>query len=305
MRIVRGIESYPPDAGESAVALGVFDGVHLGHRAILATAVAEARRHGLVALACTFDPHPLEVLQPARAPLPLTSLADRLALIAETGIDAAVVVAFTREVAVVEPEGFVRDVLVGALQARDVVVGFNHRFGRGARGDSALLEALGGKLGFRAHVIPPLAIEGTPVSSSEVRAALQAGDVERASRLLGRPYSAEGEVVRGAGRGRTLGFPTANVRTDHPLQLPAGVYACQAFAGADRHAAVINVGVRPTFGETELLVEAHLLDFAGDLYGRRLRLQFLRRLRAERKFPDVEALRRQIALDVAAARTAF
>jgi riboflavin kinase/FMN adenylyltransferase len=302
MRIVRGLESYPPDARESAVALGVFDGVHLGHRAILAAAVAEARRHGLVALACTFDPHPLEVLQPARAPVPLTTLPDRLALIAETGVDAAVVVAFTREVAAVEPEAFVRDVLVERLKARDVVVGFNHRFGRGARGTAALLEALAPRLGFRAHVVAPLEVEGTAVSSSEVRAALQAGDLERAARLLGRPYSAEGEVVRGAGRGRTLGFPTANVRTGRPLPLPPGVYACQALLGPDRYPAVVNVGVRPTFGETELLVEAHLLDFSGDLYGRRLRLAFLRRLREERKFPDVESLRRQIAQDVAAAR---
>ncbi len=302
MRIVRGLESYPPDAGASAVALGVFDGIHLGHRAILATAVGEARRHGLVALACTFEPHPLEVLQPARAPLPLTTLEERLALIAEAGIDATVIVAFTPAVAALEPETFVRDVLVGALKARDVVVGFNHRFGRGARGDAALLEALGPRLGFRAHVVAPLLVDGIPVSSSEVRQALQAGDLERAARLLGRPYSVEGEVVRGAGRGRTLGFPTANVKTRRPLPLPAGVYACRAFLGADRYPAVINVGVRPTFGETELLVEAHLLDFSGDLYGRRLSLAFLRRLREERKFPDVEALRRQIALDVAAAR---
>jgi riboflavin kinase/FMN adenylyltransferase len=302
MRIVRGLESYPPDAGQSAVALGVFDGVHLGHRAILATAVAEARRHGLVALACTFDPHPLEVLQPARAPLPLTSLDDRLALIAETGIHTTVVVSFTREVAAIEPEAFVREVLVSALKARDIVVGFNHRFGRGARGDAELLRVLGARLGFRAHVVAPLLVDRIPVSSSEVRAALQAGDVERAARMLGRPYSVEGEVVRGAGRGRTLGFPTANVKPDRPLPLPAGVYACQARLGSERHAAVLNLGVRPTFGETELLVEAHLLDFSGDLYGRRLRLEFLRRLREERKFADVEALRRQIALDVAAAR---
>jgi riboflavin kinase/FMN adenylyltransferase len=302
MRIVQGLESYPLDAGESAVALGVFDGIHLGHRAILTTAVGEARRHGLVALACTFDPHPLEVLQPTRVPLPLTSLEDRLALIAETGIDATVVVAFTRDVAAMEPETFVRDVLVGRLKARAIVVGFNHRFGRGARGDAELLATLGARLGFRAHVVAPLVVDRIPVSSSEVRAALQAGDVERAARLLGRPYSVEGEVVRGAGRGRTLGFPTANVKPDHPLALPPGVYACQALVGAERYDAVLNLGVRPTFGETELLVEAHLLDFSGDLYGRRLRLAFLRRLREERKFPDIEALRRQIALDVAAVR---
>jgi len=302
MRIVRGLESFPPDAGPSAVALGVFDGIHLGHRAILGTAVAQARRHGLAALACTFEPHPIDVLQPGRAPLPLTTLAERLELIAETGIDTAVVITFTPAVAAVEPEAFVRDVLVGTLGARHVVVGFNHRFGRRARGDAGLLEALGAELGFHAHVVPPTTVDGVLVSSSEIRAALQAGDLPRAAKLLGRPYAVQGEVVRGVGRGRTLGFPTANVNSDRPLPLPAGVYACHAFLDTARYRAVINLGVRPTFGGTELAVEAHLLDFAGDLYGRRIKLQFLRRLRDEMRFPDVEALRTQIAQDVAAAR---
>src|SRR2546422_490645 len=219
MRIVRGLESYPPDALSSAVALGAFDGVHLGHRAILGTAVAQARRDGLVALACTFDPHPLEVLQPERSPVPITTLEERLELIAGTGVDTT-----------------------------------------------------------------------------------QRGDLTKAARLLGRAYAIQGEVVRGAGRGRTLGFPTANVKTARPLLLPPGVYACQVDVEDTRYQAVINVGVRPTFGETELAVEAHLLDFSGDLYGRRIRLTFLRRLRDERKFPNVEALRNQIALDVLAAR---
>ena len=302
MRIVQGLESFPPDAAPSAVALGVFDGIHLGHRAILGTAVAQARQHGLAALACTFDPHPMEVLQAGRSPVPLTTLEERLALIAETGIDTTVVIAFTRAVAAQEPEAFVREVLVGTLRARDVVVGFNHRFGRGARGDAALLQALGAELGFRAHVVAPLVVDGIPVSSSEIRAALQAGDLPRAARLLGRPYRAQGEVVRGAGRGRTLGFPTANVKADRPLPLPEGVYACQAFIESVRYRAVINVGVRPTFGETEMTVEAHLIDFSGDLYGKWIRIEFLRRLRGERKFPDVEALRTQIALDIAATR---
>jgi riboflavin kinase/FMN adenylyltransferase len=302
MRIVRGLESCRPDADPSAVALGAFDGIHLGHRAILGTAVTQARLHGLQALACTFDPHPIEVLQPERAPVPITTLDERLELIAETGIDTTVVVAFTRAVAKVEPEDFVGRVVVATLKARDIVVGFNHRFGRGARGDAALLERLASELGFRAHVVPPMTVDGVPVSSSEIRAALQRGDLPKAARLLGRAYSIEGEVVRGAGRGRTLGFPTANVRTARPLLLPVGVYACQVDVDGVRYQAVINVGVRPTFGETELAVEAHLLDFSGDIYGRRIRLTFLRRIRDERKFPSIDALRDQIALDVLAAR---
>ncbi|MBI2015376.1 MAG: bifunctional riboflavin kinase/FAD synthetase [Candidatus Rokubacteria bacterium] len=304
MRTIRGLESYPPDARPGAVALGAFDGIHLGHRAILGRAVTLARERGLEALACTFDPHPLEVLQPDRAPRPITTLADRLDLIAETGIDTAVVVAFTRAIAALEPEAFVRDALAGTLRAREIVVGFNHRFGRGARGDARLLETLGPALGFRTHVVAPLEVDGVPVSSSEIRAALGRGDLERAARLLGRPYALGGEVVHGAGRGRTLGFPTANLRMDLRLPLAPGVYACRARVGPAEYRAVVNAGVRPTFGETELAVEAHLLDFSGDLYGQRIQLTFLRRLREERRFPSVEALREQIAADVAAARTA-
>jgi riboflavin kinase / FMN adenylyltransferase len=304
MQIVRGLESFPPDSAPSAVALGAFDGIHLGHRAILGTAVTQARHDKLRALACTFDRHPMEVLQPDRAPLPITTLEERLELIAETGIDTTVVIPFTPAVAGIEAQTFVRDVLVGTLKAREIVVGFNHRFGRGARGDAKLLEALAPTLGFRAHIVPALMVDGVAVSSSEIRAALQRGDLPDAARLLGRPYSIRGEVVRGAGRGRTLGFPTANVKTDRPLGLPVGVYVCRLTVGGRQHQAVVNVGFRPTFGETELAVEAHVLDFTGDLYDERVTLTFVRRLREERKFPSVEALREQIALDVAAARTA-
>jgi len=304
MQIVRGLESFPPDAGPSAVALGAFDGIHLGHRAILGTAVAHAREGTLRALACTFDRHPMEVLQPDRAPLPITTLDERLELIAGTGIDTTVVLPFTPAVAGIEAKAFVQDVLVGALKAREIVVGFNHRFGRGARGDAQLLEALAGPLGFRAHIVAALMVDGIAVSSSEIRSALQRGDLSAAARLLGRPYSIRGEVVRGAGRGRTLGFPTANIGTERPLGLPVGVYVCRLQAEAREHQAVVNVGFRPTFGVNELAVEAHVLDFAGDLYGAKVTLTFIRRLREERKFSSVDALKEQIALDVAAARAA-
>jgi riboflavin kinase/FMN adenylyltransferase len=304
MQIVRGLESSPPDAGPSAVALGAFDGIHLGHRAILGTAVALARQGKIRALACTFDRHPMEVLQPDRAPMPITTLEERLELIAGAGIDTTVVIPFTPAVASVEAKAFVQDVLVGTLEAREIVVGFNHRFGRGARGDTQLLESLAAPLGFRAHIVPALMVDGVAVSSSEIRAALQRGDLPNAERLLGRPYSIRGEVVRGAGRGRTLGFPTANVKTERPLGLPVGVYVCRLLVGASQHQAVVNVGYRPTFGETDLSVEAHVLDFAGDLYDQKVTLTFLRRLREERKFPSVDALKEQIAIDVAAARAA-
>ena len=302
MQIVRGLPSVPPERRPSAVALGVFDGVHLGHRAILGAAVAHARASGAPALACTFDPNPLEVLQPDRAPLPITTLDERLELIAACGVDGTIVLTFTRELAAVEPEAFVKDVLVERLAARQVVVGFNHRFGRGARGDAALLRELGARMGFAVDVIAPLAVDGVPVSSTSIRTALGRGDVEAAARMLGRPYTLPGTVVAGAGRGRTLGFPTANVAPVRPVLVAPGVYACTFEVSGQPRRAVVNVGVRPTFGEATLAVEAYLLDFSGDLYGQTVRLTFVSRVREERRFPSVDALRAQIADDVETAR---
>ena len=302
MRIVRGLESYPPDAPAAAVALGTFDGIHLAHRAILAAAVTQARASRLHAVACTFEPHPAEVLHPGQAPAPISTLAERLELLAESGVDATIVVEFTGELAVMEPEAFVKEVLLDRLHARDVVVGYNHTFGRGARGNARLLQELAGQLGFQAHVVPPLRLEGVPVSSSEIRSALRAGDVERARRYLGRSYSIAGQVVQGAGRGRGLGFPTANVNPDRGVLVAPGVYACRILVEGEAHPAVVNVGMRPTFGETALVIEAHLLDFSGSLYGRQLRVEFVSRIREERRFPGPEALREQISRDIAAAR---
>ena len=302
MRIVRGLESFPPEAAGGVAALGAFDGIHLGHRKILGVAVERARVLGVSSLACTFDPRPVEVLQPARAPSPITTLDERLELMTAAGIDTTVVLPFTRALAAIEPEVFIEDVMLRRLGAREIVVGFNHRFGRGARGDAAMLEALAARLGFHAHVVPPLVVEGDAVSSTEIRLALQHGDLERANQLLGREYSLAGEVVRGAGRGRRLGFPTANVRPERPPLVPLGVYACWARVRGMAYKAVLNVGRQPTFGENEVAIEAHLLDFQGELYGERVALALVRRLRAEMKFASIEALCQQIAADADRAR---
>jgi riboflavin kinase/FMN adenylyltransferase len=252
-------------------------------------------------VACTFDPHPLAVLQPERAPAPITELAENLARIALQGLDTAVVIAFTREFSLLEAEAFVKDVLVGRLKAREVVVGFNHTFGRGARGTARLLAELGPKHGFVAHVIPPLVVDGVVVSSSAIRLALAAGDVAGARKFLGHPYTVRGRVLRGKGRGRQLGFPTANLKPERELIVAPGVYAARAAWEGGRAGAVVNVGIRPTFGEGEYWVEAYLLDFKGDLYDSLLTLEFEERIRAEQKFADVEALRAQVALDVTTA----
>jgi riboflavin kinase/FMN adenylyltransferase len=240
MRIIRGFQSYPPEAPRSVVALGAFDGIHLAHQKILGVAASRARAIGARALVCTFDPHPLQVLRPEQAPVPITTLDERLALIARHGIDTTVIIPFTPEFSRVEPEAFVKDVLLQHLRAREIVVGFNHTFGRGARGDAGLLTALAPQLGFVAHVISALTIGGVTVSSSAIREALRAGDVVTARRFLGRPYTIRGTVVRGAGRGRQLGFPTANIKPDRPVLVATGVYAGYARVGNDAATVVLD-----------------------------------------------------------------
>jgi riboflavin kinase/FMN adenylyltransferase len=302
MRIVRGLDQYPPDAPPSVVAQGTFDGIHLGHQAVIRMAVGRARALGVRPVAVTFDPHPVTVLRPAEAPPELLPLDQRLDRIAELGPDVCLVIPFTPEFSRVEAETYVRDVLLGLLGAQEIVVGFNHAFGRGARGTPELLERVAGPMGVRVHVVAPLRVDGVPVSSTAIREALRDGDVRRAASLLGRPYTIVGTVARGAARGRALGFPTANLTGPPGLSLADGVYTARARWDGELAAAVVNVGVRPTVDGATRLVEAHLLDVAPELYGRRLALAFLDRIRPERRFPSLDALRAQIAQDVATAR---
>jgi riboflavin kinase/FMN adenylyltransferase len=305
MRILRGLPSFPPDLAPSVVALGAFDGIHLAHAKIIATAVARARQLGVKSVVCTFDPNPTAVLRPDRAPAPISTLEENLARIADQGPDAALIIPFTLEFSKIEAEAFVDEALCRTLGAREVVIGFNHTFGRGARGTATLLKDLGDRRGFAVHVLPPLQVNEQIVSSSAIREALRDGDVEQARAMLGRPYAVSGTVLRGAGRGRTLGFPTANLRPDRPLLLAPGVYAARAAWEGGRKHAVVNVGYRPTFGEEQYWIEAYVFDFSGDLYDRALTIEFVQRIRAEMKFAGVEALKRQVALDMQAARRAL
>ena len=284
------------------VAQGTFDGIHLGHQEVIRTAVRRARDLRAQAAALTFDPSPSTVLRPSEAPPEILPLDERLDRIADLGPDVTLVIPFTLEFSRVEAAAFVHDVLAGLLRAREVVVGFNHTFGRGARGTPEMLEALAAPLGVRVHVIPPLTVNGIVVSSSSVREALRRGDVGLAASLLGRPYAIRGVVTRGAERGRTIGFPTANIVSGVPALLADGVYAGRA--GWDGHSAlaVVNVGVRPTFGEHVRTIEAHLLDVSAELYGRVLTVALLARIRDEMRFPSVEALRARIGEDVTIAR---
>ena len=305
MRIVQGLDQYPADAPPSVVAQGTFDGMHLGHQAVIRTAVERARTRGVQPVAVTFDPNPLAVLRPAEAPPEILPLDERLARIAELGPKVCLVIPFTPAFAEVEAEAYVREVLLGLLRAREIVVGFNHAFGRGARGTPELLGRVVEPAGVRVHVVPPLRVDGVAVSSTSIREALRQGDVRQAASLLGRAYALRGVVVRGEARGRALGFPTANLVAPAGLPLADGVYAARATWDGAAAPAVVNLGVRPTFDGVTRLVEAHLLDVSPDLYGRRLTLAFVERIRGERRFDSVDALRAQIADDVGAARRAL
>ncbi|MDQ4040164.1 MAG: bifunctional riboflavin kinase/FAD synthetase [Actinomycetota bacterium] len=269
------------------VAVGVFDGVHVGHREVIAGADT----------VLTFEPHPLAVIAPQAAPKPLTRLDVKADLVAELGVEEMVVIGFEAEFARLEAAEFVDRVLVERLGATHVSVGRNFRFGHKAAGDTALLEA---DPRFEARVVELVEVEGETVSSSHIRGLVAAGEVEHAQAFLGRPFQVRGEVVRGDGRGRELGWPTANLVPDERLVRPdQGVYA----ARADGRPAAVNIGVRPQFETGRgVLIEAHVIDFEGDLYGHELRLDFLKRLRGERLFSSVDALVEQIARDVEEAR---
>lgn len=290
----------------TALAIGNFDGVHRGHRHLIDRVNAAAASFGGESVALTFDPHPTRVLAPDRAAPLVVGLDRKLELLAGTGVHAAVVQRFDLSFASQSPEEFAERVVLG-LRAREVFVGEDFHFGRNREGNGAVLTALGEALGFRAHVVKPLEEDGVPVSSSRVRKALAEGDLAAAKALLGRDYDLDGLVITGHKRGRTLGFPTANLATECEALPRDGVYAVRVttLGGAVvDHPAVMNLGSRPTFRAGRSL-EAHLLGTDVDLYGRTLRVTFVARLRDELRFDGVESLKAQIAADVAAARAAL
>lgn len=307
MKTLVGLQSLRPPEGGSAVTVGTFDGVHLGHRALIARTIAEASERSLASVVVTWDRHPNETLRPERAPKLLASPERKTELLASTGIDVLAVLPFDRELSMWPPDRFASAVLADGLGARSVFVGAGWRFGHKAAGDVTLLEKLGAELGFDATGLSLTTHDGSPVSSSRVREAVAAGDVELAEVLLGRPFDVDGTVVKGAGRGIGLGFPTANFEVAPKLVRPRrGVYAGRARVESTWYSAAINVGVNPTFGgdeaTTPVMVEAYLLDFEDDLVGTTLRVEFLKRLRDELKFDSVDDLVAQMARDVEATR---
>jgi riboflavin kinase/FMN adenylyltransferase len=299
MDLVRGMGSFPLRSGPAAVTIGFFDGVHRGHQAVLRRTVNVAAARGLRPVAVTFDRHPREVLDPGAEPPLLTTLERKASLIGELGIETLIVLDFTDDFSRWPPQDFVERVLVAGVRAEHAVVGSNFTFGFKATGNLAVLTKLGVAHGFSVEAVSLLKLDGRPVSSSSIREAVAAGDIEWPTLALGRRYVLDGVVTTGAGRGKGLGFPTANLAVPSRMLLPGeGVYAGRAYIGAGSFPAAINIGTNPTFGGEPLHAEAFLLDFDGDLNGQPLALEFWERLRDETRFDSSEDLTRQIKEDV-------
>ncbi len=300
MQVIRWPPEKPELHGRSVATLGVFDGVHRGHARVIGRAVSAAAGRGCRAVVVTFDRHPDSLLSGSAQPA-ITSLDHRLRLFRAHGADVCVVVGFTDEVASMPAERFVREILWKGLQAELLVLGFDSRFGAGREGDVGLCRRLGAELGFDVEEVPPVLVEGQPISSTAIREAVQNGELERAGRLLGRPFSLYGTVVHGDGRGARLGYPTANLDLHNETVPPSGVYATWVLTDGVPLPSVTSVGPRPSFHpeqDAEVVVETHIMGFAGQLYGQDLEVQFVQLLREQRVYGHAEALKRQMARDV-------
>jgi phosphoribosyl 1,2-cyclic phosphate phosphodiesterase len=296
----------PPGKG-SVIAIGTFDGIHLGHQHVLKFAIERAREIGAIATALTFEPPPVKVLRPEVAPPRISTNQQKLDWFGAVGMEAAVVLPFTKELAALTPEEFVNDILVRQLDVRAVVVGDNFRFGKQQAGDVKFLREVGMREGFEVVVHTPVMVDGEVVSSTLIRKQVSEGDVRHAARLLGRPFALTGEVVAGTGTGRKFTFPTLNLKAEQELLPARGVYITRTLLEGESssHRSVTNVGIRPTFNGSALSVETHLLDYSGNFTPRKIEVRFWKRLRPERKFAGVEELKEQIAKDIAAANHYF
>jgi riboflavin kinase/FMN adenylyltransferase len=298
----------PPYVKGAVITVGTFDGVHRGHRDVVERLVARSRSLKIPSVLVTFDPHPLEVVNPAAAPLLLTSHDEKLEVLAETGIDYVAVLPFTAELAAFSAEDFVELVLRRRFRLRELLIGYDHGFGRQRAGNVDVLRTLGERDGFRVEVVDPVSTpDGHSVSSTSIRRAVAGGDLERAKAGLGRLYSVSGRVVEGAQRGRTIGFPTLNLGPPPPRKLlpPEGVYAVRVQTPTGPVGGMMNLGPRPTFGDAAVSLEAHLFDISGDFYGAHVRIDFVSRLRETRKFASAGQLSKQLRHDESDAKSAL
>jgi len=299
MRVWQGLETITTPFPASSVAIGTFDGLHRGHQALIAAAIADARAKGRQAVVFTFDRHPAELVAPDRVPGYLSTPKQRVEILTALGVDDLVIARFDEKFRELSPESFLRFVVYGILGARALFVGPDFRFGCNHAGDVEYLRGAQDRYGFAVNVLDPVLVDGERASSTRVRQCLRAGDIEGAQRVMGHRYALSGTVVEGEKLGRELGYPTANLRLTRAQVVPAdGIYAVWVEWNGRRCKGACSIGVRPTVGGTERVIEVYLLDFTGDLYGETLELEFVARLREERKFDSLDALREQIARDV-------
>ncbi len=305
MNVISDIRSQASPHPKSVLTVGSFDGVHRGHRLILDRVVARAGELGAVPAVLTMKPHPREFFAPHNAPNLLTADRKKYALLEAAGICAIFVLPFDRFTADMEPERFIREIIRERCRAVAIIAGHDCRFGKSARGDVAMLREQGPREGFEVEEVAPLIVDSERVSSTLVRERVLQGDLVKVETLLGRKYSVTGEVVPGRGIGVTLGFPTANVKPHHSAIPAQGVYIAEVLLNGARHAAAVNIGIAPTIRQEDLTVEAHLLDFKGDLVGREIEVVFHRRIRPEKKFRGRDELTAQIAIDIRSVRDYF
>src|SRR5262245_13411274 len=304
MNILHDYRDFPAHQ-QSTLTIGNFDGLHLGHRRVLADLTRIAASSGTGSVVMTFEPHPLQILHPGKAPQLIVAREDKVAKIESLGVDYLMIVKFDESLSRLSGEAFVREILVGALHVQHLIVGHKFVFGHKRSGNVALLEALGREYEYTVHVIQPVEVRGSRVSSTWIRELIRSGRISQANRLLGRYFSLKGRVVSGQGLGRSVLFPTFNLEAENEIRPGKGVYATQACFGGKQHKAVTNVGTRPTVSGIGLSVETHLLEHAPAIPPSHLELQFLHRLRDEQKFPSVEQLKSQISRDIQRARRFF
>lgn len=305
MKHIRLNELTSGEFGRTALTIGNFDGVHRGHQQVLRRLKIAAKHDNLPVTVISFEPHPVQVLNPDKGLQMIHTFAQRAQLLERYGVDHLVTVEFTKDVAAMPAEQWVVEVMIDKLQVSTLIMGYDFSFGRGGDGNAKHLIQLGRKYGFTAEQVPALVIDGRPISSSRIRRLIAAGEMALVMNLLGRPFHVTGEVIHGDGRGKQLGFPTANIKYESEMLPHKGIYGAVVVADDEHYPAAVNVGNNPTFNHTDIRVEAYLLDFTGDLYGKHLEVHFLRRLRDERKFQSADQLVAAIKKDVDRAKQLF
>ena len=305
MLLITDLNNLSAKISNSIITLGNFDGLHLGHQELIRMIIGRAKETGAVSIVVTFRPHPLKILAPEKCPPLISIYEEKIRLFEELGIDVLVKIPFTLDFAAMPPEDFVKNILCGKLGAKEILVGANYRFGKGRQGNVQTLREFGKKYGFSVNEVEQVSLMGEVISSTKIRDLLKNGEVEHASRLLGRNYAISGIVVKGDGRGRALGFPTANIAPKHAIIPADGVYAVRLFVRDRSYEGIANIGSRPTFNKQGLTIEVNVFNFDEDIYGEDISLYFIKRIREEKKFESVDALIQQINADIQEAKTAL